>query len=78
MEAIFSSGTSVEAQPTTRRHIPEDYTLQGVLFLKQWFPKWAVRPLGGRGIIQRALRGKGAAGDAGGGPLRARFSFIYD
>jgi hypothetical protein len=24
MEAIFSSETSVETQPTTRRHVPED------------------------------------------------------
>jgi hypothetical protein len=28
MEAICSSETSVETQRTTRRHIPEDYTLQ--------------------------------------------------
>jgi hypothetical protein len=28
MEAICSSETSVETQPNTRRHIPEDYTLQ--------------------------------------------------
>jgi hypothetical protein len=28
MEAIYSSETSVETQPTTRRHIPEDDTLR--------------------------------------------------
>jgi hypothetical protein len=33
LEAICSSETSVETQRTTRRHIPEDYTLQTVFCL---------------------------------------------
>jgi hypothetical protein len=33
MEAICSSETSVETQRTTRRHIPEDDTLQQIVFV---------------------------------------------
>jgi hypothetical protein len=39
--------------------------------MDQWFPEWAVQNPGG-------LKGKDAAGGDGGGPFRARCSFIYD
>jgi hypothetical protein len=38
MEVMCSSETSVETQPTTRRHIPEDDTLYIDLFIHVAFP----------------------------------------
>jgi hypothetical protein len=35
-------------------------------------------PWGAVGLPRGLLRGKGVGGDAGGGPLRARCSLIYD
>jgi hypothetical protein len=39
MEAIRSSETSVETQRTTRRNIPEDDTLQSLIFIYIIFKK---------------------------------------
>jgi hypothetical protein len=61
MEAICSSETSVETRRTTRRHIPEDDTLQVVNslegqikisvdsfcidFLRKYISQWSFKPL---------------------------------
>jgi hypothetical protein len=49
MEAIYSSETSVETQRTTRRHIPEDDTLQ--ILLKLSSIKFNENPFGGSQFV---------------------------
>jgi hypothetical protein len=49
--------------------------LFGICGLYQWFPKWAVPPPGG---LWEYLGGCLEVWGAGGGPLRARWSLVYD